>query len=494
MLKLKTSIIRSDRLMIEKHMKTISGLLFCFFCLTSLATDSAPNIVVIFADDLGYADIGPFGAKKVKTPNLDRLAKQGRKFTNFHVAQAVCSASRAALLTGCYPNRVGISGALGPQAKVALSHSEVTIAELLKSRGYATGMAGKWHLGHRPESLPIHHGFDEYFGLPYSNDMWPHHPEARPGAYPNLPLIEGDRVIDSDVTSADQETLTTRYTERAVDFIQRNKTKPFFFYLAYAMPHVPLHVSEKFKGKSKSGLYGDVMMEIDWSVGQVMDALKAVGVDKNTLVIFTSDNGPWLSYGNHAGSSGIYREGKGTAWEGGTRVPCIMKWPSKIPGNSVSDQYLMTIDLFPTFAAMINAHLPANPIDGLNILENITSKKAVPNPHEAYANYYADNELQAVTSGDGQWKLIFPHQYRTLPNGGGTNGIPSKYSNVKIQKPELYDIKNDPSETKDVSSQHPETVAGLNAFAEKMRDDLGDNLTNRHGKGARPPERFAQTN
>ena len=298
---------------------------------------SVPNIVLILADDQGYGDVGCFGGKGFATPNLDRLAREGCRFTNFHVAQAVCSASRAALLTGCYPNRIGIHGALGPSARHGIHDEETTIAEVLKQKGYATGMAGKWHLGHHPQFLPVRHGFDEYFGLPYSNDMWPYHPEAKPGTYPPLPLIEGDKVIDAEITPDEQRNLTTWYTERAVKFIERNKDRPFFFYLAHSMPHVPLFVSDKFQGKSQQGLYGDVMMEIDWSVGEVLKTLDKHNLTDNTLVIFTCDNGPWLSYGNHAGSAGPLREGKGTAWEGGTRVPCIMRLPGKIPAGTTSD-------------------------------------------------------------------------------------------------------------------------------------------------------------
>ncbi|HEY5312586.1 MAG TPA: sulfatase-like hydrolase/transferase, partial [Pirellulales bacterium] len=263
-----------------------------------------PNIVLMFADDLGYGDLGCFGAQGFTTPNLDRMARQGCRFTNFHVAEPVCSASRAALLTGCYPNRIGIYGALGPSARHGIHARETTLAELLKPLGYATGMAGKWHLGHHPQFLPVHHGFDEYFGLPYSNDMWPYHPEAKAGTFPPLPLFEDDRVIDPEVTPLDQPTLTGRYTQRAVSFIERHENEPFFFYLAYTMPHVPLFPSEAFRGKSEQGTFGDVVQEIDWSVGQVLAALDRHGLADNTLVIFTSDNGPWLSYGNHAGTAG----------------------------------------------------------------------------------------------------------------------------------------------------------------------------------------------
>ncbi len=454
------------------------------------AADRLPNIIVIFADDLGYADLSTYGAKGYETPHLDGMARSGTKFTNFHVAQAVCSASRAALLTGCYPNRVGISGALGPNASHGLSDSETTLAELLKQRGYSTGMAGKWHLGHREPFLPNRQGFDESFGLPYSNDMWPHHPEAKKGTYPNLPLYENGRIIDADITPEKQTQLTTRYTERAVSFIERNRERPFFFYLAHSMPHVPLFVSDKFKGKSKRGLYGDVMMEIDWSVGEVLRTLKQHNLERDTLVIFTSDNGPWLSYGEHGGSSGSFREGKGTAWEGGTRVPCLMRWPGKIP-VAVNDSLFMTIDLLPTVAARVGATLPAHPIDGRDVWPLITGQRGAKNPQEGYGMWYAQNELQAVVSGDGQWKLVLPHRYRTLAGRpGGTGGIPAKYEQVTIAAPMLFDLRADPSETRDLAASHPAEMKTLLAFAEKCRADLGDSLTERKGNGAREPGRL----
>lgn len=452
-----------------------------------------PNIVIIFTDDLGYADVGVFGAKGFATPNLDRMAAEGRTFTNFHVAQAVCSASRAGLLTGCYPNRIGIHGALGPGAKHGIADTEMTLAQLVKQKGYATGMAGKWHLGHHPQFLPVHHGFDEYLGLPYSNDMWPLHPEAKPGAYPPLPLIEGDKVLKLGLGHEDQEQLTTQYTERAVSFIERNKDRPFFFYLAHNMPHVPLHVSSKFKGKSAQGLYGDVIMEIDWSVGEVLQALKKHNLDQNTLVIFTSDNGPWLSYGNHAGSAGPLREGKGTAWEGGTRVPCIMRWPGHLPAGTKSGDMLMTIDLFPTIAKLIGAKLPNHPIDGLDVWPLIAGKRGAKNPHKTYLSYYENNQLQAVWSGDGRWKLQLPHTFRTLGGRpGGTNGIPAKYEQCKIEKPELYDIRTEISEMANVADKNPRIVRSLLATAEAAREDLGDALTKRDGRGRREPGRMAE--
>jgi len=481
-------------------MKTILRRLLLFTLAAGVSATVAaaarlPNIVIIFTDDQGYADVGVFGAKGFKTPNLDRLAREGVKFTNFHVAQPVCSASRAALLTGCYPNRIGIHGALGPLAKHGINDNELTLAELLKQKGYATGMAGKWHLGRPAQFLPVHHGFDEYLGLPYSNDMWPSHPEAKRGTYPPLPLIEGDRVIDSEVTPAEQPNLTTWYTERAVKFIERNKDGPFFFYLAHSMPHVPLHVSDKFKGKSSQGLYGDVIMEIDWSVGEVMKALKKHKLEKETLVIFTSDNGPWLSYGNHAGSAGPLREGKGTCWEGGVREPCIMRWPGKIPGGTTSDAMFMTIDLLPTIARLVDAPLPGQPIDGLDVWPLIAGQKGAKNPHAAYFFYYNQNELHAVTSGDGRWKLLLPQTYRTLAGGPvATNGIPAKYEMRKITAPELYDLTNDIGEKTNVAEQHPEIVKRLLTSAEQARGDLGDALTQRKGAGVREPGRVAAGN
>jgi arylsulfatase len=461
------------------------------------AASGKPNVIVIFTDDQGYGDVGCFGAKGFETPNLDQLAREGTRFTHFHVAQPVCSASRAGLLTGCYPNRLGIHGALGPKSAVALAHSETTLAEVFKTQGYATGMAGKWHLGDASKYLPVHHGFDEYLGLPYSNDMWPLHPEfanlpadiaKRKQGYPPLPMIEDDRIIDPEVTGDEQAQLTTRYTERAVNFIEKHRDQPFFFYLAHSMPHVPLFVSDKFKDKSKQGLYGDVIMEIDWSVGQIMATLRKYQLADNTLVIFTSDNGPWLSYGSHAGSAGPLREGKGTCLEGGTRVPCVMRWPGKIPADTRSDAMFMTIDLLPTLAKLIGAKLPELPIDGMDVWPIISGLPAATNPHPAYALYYNTNELQAVLSGDGRWKLLLPHSYRTL-NGrsGGSNGRPVNYQQAKITQPELYDLTNDIGETSNIAGANPDVLAKLTAAAEKFRADLGDNLTKATGTGTRPP-------
>jgi len=463
-------------------------LLLLLTALTLHAADRPPNVVIIFCDDLGYADIGPFGQKSFATPNLDRMAAEGRCFTNFHVSSAVCSASRSAILTGCYHSRVGIHGALLPSSPIGLNPGDTTIAEMLKQKNYATGMAGKWHLGAKPEWMPTRRGFDEWLGLPYSNDMWPHCPEAKPGAYPDLPMYDGEKVLIPAMTHEDQNTMTTRYTERAVAFIEKNKDRPFFFYLAHNMPHVPLHVSAKFAGKSGAGLFGDVIQEIDWSVGEVLAALKRAGVDEHTLVIFTSDNGPWLSYGDHAGSTGPLREGKGTSWDGGTRVPCVMRWPGKIPAGTKTDTIAMTIDILPTVAALTGAKLPERKIDGLDVWPIVSGAKDAKSPHRAYATWYANNELQSVT--DGRWKLIFPHTYRSAVGmARATGGIPSNYRPTKLEKAALFDMTADVSETTDRSAEHPEIVASLTAFANEMRSELGDSLTRTKGSANRDPAR-----
>jgi arylsulfatase A-like enzyme len=441
-------------------------------------TERPPNFVIVFADDAGYGDFGCYGARDIETPNIDRMAREGVRFTDFYVAQAVCSASRTALLTGCYPNRVGILGALGPASKIGISDSEKTLAQVLKPRGYATAIYGKWHLGYQPQFLPTRHGFDDYHGLPYSNDMWPKHPTAK---FPDLPLIEGEKTI---ALNPDQTKLTTDYTARAVRFIEANKDRPFFLYVPHTMPHVPLHVSDKFKGKSKHGLYGDVITEIDWSVGEILAALKKNGVDERTLVLFTSDNGPWLSYGDHAGSSGGLREGKGTTWEGGVREPCVARWPGQIPAGTVCREPAMTIDVLPTFAALAGAALPELPIDGRDIWPLMAGKPGAKSPHEAYFFWWG-RELQAVRSG--KWKLHLPHAYASMADKpGGTGGKPANYAQAKTDLA-LFDLGSDPAEKDDVAAKHPDVVARLTALADKARDDLGDTATKKQGKGVRQP-------
>jgi arylsulfatase A len=482
----------------KKRIALLAVFFVCAGAVTLLAADKLPNVIIILTDDQGYADVGKFGAVGFKTPNLDRMADEGAIFRNFHVAQPICSASRAALLTGCYPNRVGIHGALGPHSKVGISDDEMTLAQLFKQRGYATAILGKWHLGDSPQFLPLRHGFDHYFGVPLSVDMWPGEPDlitnlsanaaAMKREYPNLPIYDDEKIFHPEMTVDDLNHLTTWYTEHAVKFIADNKAHPFFLYVAHNMVHVPLGVSDKFRGKTERGLYGDVVEEIDWSVGEILAALKQNGLEDNTWVIFTSDNGPWLRFGNHAGSAKPLREGKMTNWEGGTREPCIMRWPGHIPAGADTWDMLMTIDLFPTIAKLIGADLPKRQIDGLDVWPIISRQPGAKNPHESYWFYFGVNELQAMTTGDGRWKLQFPHTYVTLAGRpGGTNGIPVNYSQRKVEKEELYDLANDLSETTDVAAQHPDSVKRLDADAEVARADLGDGLTKQKGANRRAP-------
>jgi arylsulfatase A-like enzyme len=352
------------------------------------------------------------------------------------------------------------------------------LPEILKDRGYATAIFGKWHLGHHPQFLPQRHGFDRYFGLPYSNDMWPLHPTNK--SFPPLPLIDGDKVIEH---NPDQTQLTTWYTERATQFIADNHDRPFFLYVPHSMPHVPLFVSDKFKGKSKTGMLGDVIAEIDWSVGQILQSLEEHGIDDETLVLFTSDNGPWLSYGNHAGSAGTHREGKGTTWDGGHCVPCLARWPGKIPAGTTCTEFASTIDVLPTFAKLAGSEAPQDRIiDGRDIWPLLSGQPGAESPHEAFY-YYWDNGLEAVRSG--KWKLHFPHAYRTLDGPPGNDGLPGPYKQARTQLA-LYDVETDIGETNDVAAEHPDVVERLSALAEKARDDLGDSLTKREGNNRRP--------
>ena len=424
-----------------------------------------PNIVLIFTDDQGYADVGCYGAQGFQTPYLDQMASEGVLFSDFYVAQPICGASRAALLTGCYPNRIGLIGAPDHNARHGIHENEVTLGELTRAQGYSTAIYGKWHLGHLPPFLPSRHGFDDYFGLPYSNDMWPFHPE-RPEDYPDLPLIEGETTVGY---NPDMNHLTTWYTERAVSFIENNRDRPFFLYLSHSMAHVPLGVSERFRGRSEQGLYGDVMMELDWSLGKILQTLKRLRLDEQTLVIFTSDNGPWVSYGDHSGSALPLREAKGTTWEGGVRVPCIMRWPGRISPGSVCSEPAMTIDIFPTLAALIGAELPDHPLDGRDIWPLMQGEPHAPTPHEALYFYYG-NTLEAVRCG--RWKLHFPHSYRTLSGReGGSGGIPVLYDQAETDWA-LYDLQQDVGETANVYTSFPELASRLKALAEKFDQDL----------------------
>jgi arylsulfatase A len=441
-----------------------------------------PNIVIVYTDDQGWQDVGVYGAVDFSTPNLDCLASEGVRFTDFYVSQPVCSASRASLLTGCYANRLDIHGALNPNSENGLKPSEVTIAELCKQRGYATAHYGKWHLGNREEFLPTRQGFDTFEGIPYSNDMWPKHPES-PKAYPPLPYLMDEAIVRH---TPDQSQFTTDFTHLTTKFMRESHAAgtPFFVYLAHPMPHVPLYVSDKFAGSSKQGLYGDVIQEIDWSVGEIMKTLDELNIADNTLVIFCSDNGPWLSYGNHAGAVANLREGKGTTFEGGIRVPFIARYPGKIRANSVCSEPAMTIDVLPTIANLIDAELPAHKIDGKDIWPLLSGDARAISPHDAYFFYYRTNELQAMRAG--KWKLHFPHNYRSLEDRApGNDGTPSKYNYSMRTGIELYNLENDISESTNIVDDNPKVLADLLKLADKMRADLGDSLLKLDGPGIR---------
>ncbi|KJD35992.1 arylsulfatase [Tamlana sedimentorum] len=438
-----------------------------------------PNVVLILIDDEGYGDIGCYGATGFQTPNLDHIASQGMRFTNYYAAQPVCSASRAGLLTGCYPNRIGLTGALFPRDTIGMNTSELTIAEMFKDQNYATACFGKWHLGWQKEFLPLQHGFDEFVGLPYSNDMWPYDnvtgeklPKGRGrGSYPELPLIVGNGISETISSLKDQDKLTTLYTEKAVDFINRNKDNPFFLYVPHTMGHVPLGVSEKFRGKSKHGLYGDVMMEIDWSVGEINKALKQNNLEDNTIFIFTSDNGPWLSYGNHAGSTGGLREGKFTSWEGGQRVPFIIRWPGNSPEGTVCNKLASAIDLLPTLTSITNGKLSNNKIDGVDIT-SLWKGDFEASPRETILYYFGKNHLNGVRKGN--WKLVLPHTYGSANIKPRNDGYRARKVKMTIDQPELYNMMRDPGERINVIESYPEKVLELMEVVEQYRKELGD--------------------
>ncbi len=462
----------------NKHLILLSALSGTSF--TSVAADYT-NFILINLDDVGYGDFSFNGAYGYTTPNIDRMASEGMRFTHFLAAQPISGASRAGLLTGCYPNRIGFSGAPGPGSDYGIHPDEMTIGELLKQKGYHTAIYGKWHLGDARQFLPLQNGFDEYYGLPYSNDMWPYHPQqGEVFNFPDLPTYDGNDIIGY---NTDQSQFTTDYTTRSVNFIRKNQKKPFFIYLAHSMPHVPLAVSDKFKGKSEQGLYGDVMMEIDWSIGEILRTLKELGLEENTLVILTSDNGPWANYGNHAGSAGGLREAKATTFDGGNRIPCVMYWKGKIEAGSTCNKLASNIDILPTFAEISGAPLPTRKIDGVSLLPLINGEKDV-FPRESFVYYYNKNDLEAVT--DGLFKLVFPHRYVTYgAYAPGNDGQPGNLMNIDLTKAEMYDLRRDPGERYDIISQYPEKAAELMKIADRYRLELGDNLTRTKGKERR---------
>ena len=415
-----------------------------------------PNFVIIFTDDQGYQDVGCFGSPSIRTPNLDRMAAEGMRFTDFYSAASVCSPSRAALLTGCYPPRVGITKVLFPSDNIGLNPEERTIADMLKGKGYVTSCIGKWHLGHLPEFLPTSNGFDSYFGIPYSNDMdgvkgkdgnldraW----RQKDYSPWNVPLMRDEEIIER---PADQTTLIERYTDEAVEFIRSSRDKPFFLYLPHTMPHVPLFVSEEFYVEDVQKAYKATIEQIDSAIGRVLEAIKDAGVDRNTLVVFTSDNGPWLDKKHHAGCALPLRDGKFSTYEGGMREPCIMRWPAKIPAGRVCSELCGTIDLLPTFARLAGAEMPADRvIDGRDIWPLMEGRPGAGSPHEAYF-YYRGNNLEAVRSG--KWKL----------------------RRVK-KNTELYDLEADVSEKINLADKHPEIVKRLAALMEEFDLELKAN-------------------
>jgi len=456
-----------------------------------------PNVVLIVADDMGFADIGCYGANDIRTPNLDRLAKEGTRFLDFCVAQPVCTASRAAIMSGCYPNRIGLSGALNHTSTVGIHPDEMLLPELLRAKGYSTAHYGKWHLGTRPAFFPTRHGFDEWVGLPYSNDNGPLHPTIK--GIPALPVYENSRVIELD---PDQSQFTRLFTEKAVGFIKTNKDKPFFLYVPHVMPHVPIFASDAFRGKSARGRYGDVIEELDWGVGQILAALKDEGVDKNTLVLFLSDNGPFLSYGEHAGRSAPLREGKLTVFEGGVRVPFLVRWPGKVPEGRVCGELVTGLDLLPTIAKLTGADLPKAKIDGVDLAPLLLGEKTA-SGRTSFA-YFSGSELHAVRRA--RWKLHFPHDYLVVNGTPGKDGKPANYEHMKPNAIEesgirgiasrhgyrvenlglsLFDLANDPGEAKNVAAEHPEIVKELTSLADDFRRDVGDPLTNIQGSGLR---------
>ncbi len=421
---------------------------------------SPPNVVIIFLDDSGYGDFQPFGDGDLKTPHVAQLAQEGVTFTNFHVPQAICSASRAALLTGCYPGRTKVFGAHGPKER-GLETSFPTMGEVFKKAGYTTALFGKWHCGDQPDTRPHARGFDETCGLMYSNDMWKHHPE-NPEYWGKFPIQfwENGKVTIEDVSYKEQKQLTKWYTEHVVDFINSHKEKPFLLYVPHSMPHVPIFASEAFEGKSGKGLYADVLLELDWSVGQITKALKSNGLDDNTVVVFTSDNGPWVAYGNHAGVT-PFREAKSTSFEGGTRSACIIKYPKKLEADMSSNKAFMSIDLLPTLAKWANVDVSDLEIDGKDVTSWILGE-STENPNAYYA-FSTGKNFESIMTSDGEWKLHLNHSYRRLEKAG-KDGLPGAYETKEIDL-SLFNLNKNPKEDKNVILEQPEITATLKKFA-----------------------------
>ncbi len=418
-----------------------------------------PNFIIVFADDLGYGDLGVYGHPTIRTPHLDRMAAEGLRFSQFYTAAAVCTPSRAGLLTGRLPVRSGMANdrrrVLFPPSRGGLPAAEITIAEGLKVQGYATACIGKWHLGHLDEHLPTRHGFDEYFGIPYSNDMSPAKSGgARAQTYPPLPLMRGESTIEEE---PEQRLLTRRYTEEAVAFIRKSRDRPFFLYLPHSMPHTPIFASDTFEGTSSRGLYGDVIEELDWSMGQILDVLHEENLDYRTLVVFTSDNGPWLTENLNGGSAGLLRDGKGTTWEGGMRVPAIAWWPGTIAPGAVTQSLATTLDLLPTVLSLAGAALPGDRVlDGVDLTPVFADP--ITKVREA-VYFYRGTQLFAVRRGP--WKMHYVTQSAYVGD-----------SPVTHDPPALYHVDRDPSERFNVSARHPDVTAAIEEMAARHRASL----------------------
>jgi arylsulfatase A-like enzyme len=455
----------------------MSKILLLVFLITGLFARAAdkPNFIIIFTDDQGYGDLGCFGSTKIKTPHIDRLAKEGRKFTNFMVASPVCSPSRAALLTGCYPKRVSMhQHVLFPSSQKGLNPTEHTIADHLKDQGYATACFGKWHLGHHPETLPQQNGFDTYFGIPYSNDM--NHPDnkGKPQggkggmdklwADPestltkwNTPLMENEKIIEVPV---DQRTVTRRYTDRSLNFIKDNKEKPFFLYLPHSMPHIPLYVPDDVRDPDPLNAYTNVIEHIDAQVGRIADLLRELKLDQNTYLIFTTDNGPWLQFKNHGGSAGPLRDGKGTTFEGGQRVPCVMWAPGRIPADTTCDALCGTIDLLPTIATLTQTPLPKkNKIDGLNISKLLAGSNE--SPRDEFIYYTSNGVLEGLRQG--KYKLL-------MKKGRAQKNKPAPKPQVL-----LFDLTADLGEKDNLAEKHPELVSRLGLRMKELDAEITKN-------------------
>jgi arylsulfatase A len=457
----------------------LAAMILCAGPSAIAAEDAKPNIVLILADDLGYGDLGCYGARKIQTPNLDQLAQSGMRFTDFYMPSSVCSASRAALLTGCYPLRVGIPGVISANVRIGIHPDEELLPELLKRNGYATAIFGKWHLGNQKHFWPLNNGFDEWLGTIGSNDMGKGKPSlaARQAGRAGVELVEQDTVIE---VNPHQTRLTEGYTEKAVDFIARHKTQSFFLYVPHNMPHTPLFASQQRVEKSKRGLYGNVVEEIDWSVGRILGALETHGLTEKTIVIFTSDNGPWLIFGNHGGSAGPLRGGKKQTFEGGHRVPLIVRWPKRVPAGTVCSVPVVAFDLLPTLVSLTASDAPRKRIDGKDISKLLFGADNATAPHDFIAFYYQD-ELRAIRAG--KWKLQFAHTDRNIPDPEaiGSDGLRGGVRTVKFPTA-LYDLSTAIAESSDVSPEHPEVVARLSSFADQIRGDIGDSIMNERGQ------------